>query len=564
MQIFKIDSINRKNNNINFQSKRTLTRVKIQPKMDMFCKSPEIKEALMNNFIKLRDGFAEKLYPIALEASIADWNFYINSNDEKFKVMSEASDEYEKLWQDKNLYNEFLRLKDVELSKHEKKQLKNIIKGFEDQLNSGEDLKQLRNKENEIAQKYNSYVPKIDGKETTKAEINKILETESNPELRQKAYEANVKGGDLIASDLQEFAKMRNAYARTKGYSNYFEYKLKDAYEVDINELENLLEDIYSQSKDLIEIKVNENKKDLSEFFGINNDDLKSYHYGFLTDNNPEKKVNDYLKTKEQVVEIAKKAYKKMGYDIDKLQEEGKLTLDLFPRKNKNTHGFCFYIESGKDARILANLTNNTTSLDTLNHELGHCVYTLGHSKDLPYFDKEEYPAMTEAVAMMMQDLGKRENILDDIVDKDILKEYKKTFVDDEVKFLTKALTLINFEKEMYKNPDQDLKKLWRDMKVKYQMRSEKEELDNGWATIPHFLSHPAYYQNYFRATIIKAQMYNYLTSKLGNLTENKNTSKVLKDELFKFGISMEENELIENMTGKKLSVEDFIKSIKD
>ena len=125
MQIFKIDSINRKNNNINFQSKRTLTRVKIQPKMDMFCKSPEIKEALMNNFIKLRDGFAEKLYPIALEASIADWNFYINSNDEKFKVMSEASDEYEKLWQDKNLYNEFLRLKDVELSKHEKKQLKN-------------------------------------------------------------------------------------------------------------------------------------------------------------------------------------------------------------------------------------------------------------------------------------------------------------------------------------------------------------------------------------------------------------------------------------------------------
>ena len=70
----------------------------------------------MNNFIKLRDSFAEKLYPIALKASIADWNFYINSNDENFKVMSEASDEYEKLWQDKDLYNEFLRLKDVELS----------------------------------------------------------------------------------------------------------------------------------------------------------------------------------------------------------------------------------------------------------------------------------------------------------------------------------------------------------------------------------------------------------------------------------------------------------------
>ena len=169
---------------------------------------------------------------------------------------------------------------------------------------------------------------------------------------------------------------------------------------------------------------------------------------------------------------------------------------------------------------------------------------------------------MTEAIAMMMQDLIKRENILNEIVSIDILNEYKNTFIDDEVKFITKALTIINFEKEMYKNPDQDLKKLWHDMKVKYQMRSEKEEIDNGWATIPHYLSPPAYYQNYFRATIIKAQIYNYLKEKLGNITENFKTAEVLKEELFKFGISKEENELIENFTGKKLSVDDFFKSL--
>ena len=32
-----------------------------------------------------------------------------------------------------------------------------------------------------------------------------------------------------------------------------------------------------------------------------------------------------------------------MGYDIDNMS----ITLDLFPRKNKNTHGFCFEIEAG-------------------------------------------------------------------------------------------------------------------------------------------------------------------------------------------------------------------------
>ena len=562
MKILKTEiyNLNKKNNNINFQSKPILTKTKIQPKMDLFCKSSELKEALMNKFVKLRESFSEKLYPIILKLNISDWNFYINSTDENLEIMTKNSDELTKLWQDKNLYNEFLKLKNKITDEHEKKQLKDIIKSFEEELNSGEDLKQLRDKENEIAKKYNSYVPKIDEKETTKVEISEILQKEKDVDLRKKAYEANIIGGDLIAEDLREFAKLRNEYAKKQGFSNYFEYKLKDSYEVDINELEILLNDVYNKTLPIIKNIINKEQENLKKVFNV--EDLKPYHYGFLSEDKPEKKVNDYITTKEQMVEIAKKAYKGMGYDIDKLQQEGKLTLDLFPRKNKNTHGFCFGIDQEADARILANLTNDAHSLETLNHELGHCVYTLGTVKTLQYFDREQYPAMTEAVAMMMQDLQKRENVFKGIVNNDVLNEYKQTFIENEINFITKALTIINFEKEMYKNPDQDLKQLWHDMKVKYQMRDKKEELDNGWATIPHYLSHPAYYQNYFRATIIKAQMYNYLREKLGNITENSKTAEVLKEELFKYGISMEENELIENFTGKKLSVDDFFKSL--
>lgn len=564
MKVLKIESFYIKNNkNINFKSKPFLTKVKNQPKIDMFCKSNEVKSALMENFINLRNSFSEKLYPILKKYSISEWNFYINSTDENLEIVNKNYNEYKKLWQDENLYKEFLKLKNIDLNKHEKKQLKEILENFEKELNSGKELKELQDIENEIAKKYNSYIPKIDGKETTKSEINKILETEKNQNLRQKAYNANIQGGDLIAEDLKEFAKKRNEYARTKGYSNYFEYKLKDSYEVDLKELENLLDDIYSKSQDLIKETQNKIKEELSKEFGIEKENLKSYHYGFLTEKNPEKKVNDFIKNKEQILEIAKKTYLGMGYDIEKLEKDGKLTLDLYPRKGKNTHGFCFGIDQEADARILANLTNNSMSLETLNHELGHCIYTLGTVKTLPFFDREQYPAMTEAIAMMMQDLQKREDVLKDLIPQELLNEYRKNHIKDEVNFICKALTLINFEKEMYKNPEQDLKKLWHDMKVKYQMRSEKEELDNGWATIPHFLSHPAYYQNYFRATIIKAQIYNYLKEKLGNITENPKTSEILKKELFQYGISMEENELIENMTGKKLTVDYFIKSLK-
>ena len=67
----------------------------------------------------------------------------------------------------------------------------------------------------------------IDGKETSNAEISKIMQNEKNIELRKKAYEAKLKGGDLIAEDLIEFAKIRNEFAITKGYKNFFEYLLK-------------------------------------------------------------------------------------------------------------------------------------------------------------------------------------------------------------------------------------------------------------------------------------------------------------------------------------------------
>ena len=562
MKVLKINqTLNIKTfNNI----KPPLTKPLITPKIDMFCKSAEVRKGLENKFIELRESFAEKLYPAYLKQSDADWNFYINSTDENLALLTKFEDEFYDLYRDKTTYDKFKTLKSFaydKLNKHEQKHLDNILKNFEDELNAGEELKNLRAKESEIAQKYNSYVPTLDGKEVTKAEITKILETETNPEIRQKAYSAIIKGADLIADDLKEFAEMRNAYARKKGYPNYFEYKLKEEFEVDINELTALLEDIHLKSKDKISEILNKNYSELKSIFNVN--ELELYHYGLKPKNDPESLVNTYFKDREQIVEISKNTYNAMGYDVEKFLKEGKLTLDLFPRKGKNTHGFCFNIDAGKDARILANLTNNSHSLDTINHEMGHCVYTLGVSPELTFFDREEYPALTEAVAMMMGDIHKKENILKDIIPADLLKDFKNTLKEDDAKFIAWSNVLINFEHEMYKNPNQDLAKLFHDLKVKYQMIDKNSKPDNYWASIPHFLSHPAYYQNYFRATLMKAQIYNYLKSQLGNITENPKTAELMKEKLFKYGLSMEENELIENMTGKPLSCDDFINSLK-
>lgn len=517
---------------------------------------------MQNNdkYFKLRDEFGNKLSKVQYDTELAAWNFYTNSSDENLSKYTEAQENFSNLFKDETFYT---KLKEVQTQglddKHLSKQLKDLIKAFYNEIESGNELKALRDKENDIASKYNAYVMKIDSKPVSKAEIMKILETETDVSLREKAYEANVNAGDVIAEDLVELVKMRNEYAKTKGYDNYFDYMIEDSYDISPQSLDKLLNGVYDKIKTKSYEFEKDRQNELAQSFGIDSSDLMDYHFRFLPSDNPEKIVNDYIKDGEQVVDLAKKVYKNMGYNVDNMG----ITLDLFPRKNKNTHGFAFCIEPGKDARILANLTNNTNSLDTIMHELGHCVYDIGIDTTLPFIEQSPSSSvMTEAVAMMMGDLPKMENMLSGTVPELALKKFKAELKKDDANFVSRSLQIIEFEREMYKNPDQDLKALWKNLKQKYLFRGENTYINNEWATIPHYLSHPGYYQNYFRAALYKAQLYNTLKNNLGNITENPQTAAFLNKNLFKYGASMEDEDLIEKITGKALSEDDFCRRI--
>ncbi|MBR1775444.1 hypothetical protein IJ750_00010 [bacterium] len=512
----------------------------------------------LEKYIKLREEFSLKLEPAAINAEKTCWNFYTDSTEENAKNYETAQDNYSKLFQNREFFERFSQIDADVLPKHEAKQLKDLMKEFDEELNTGEALKALRKKENEIAKKLNSYVPKIDGREVSKTEITKILQTESDEGIRKKAYDAKTLGGELIAEDLIDFIKMRNEYAKTKNYSNYFDYKLKESYDVETEFLNNLIDEVYKGAKDKIKDIQEDKYKKLRRFFKTDN--LKPYHHGLLLEDNPEKGVNEILEN-YNVEEISKQIYAGMGYDVEGMVNSGKLTLDLYPRKGKNTHGFCFGVEAGKDSRILANLTNNVISLDTLNHEMGHCIYDLGISSALPFLDKQpSSPALTEAIAMMMGDIMKKENVLKDIIPPELLKRFKGSHKEDEAAFVSRSLLIIDFEREFYENSDTNPSKLWNNLTKKYLNRDDGE--DSVWATIPHYLSHPAYYQNYFRATIMKAQIYAFLRSKLGELTYNKTVADYMQKNIFSLGASVEEYDLIKNLTGKAFSAEDFIKSL--
>ena len=528
--------------------------------MDSVSFSNTVKQTNDEKFVELREKISKGLQPVLEGEEAAAWDFYINSTPENLEKMNAASDRQSEFFDDKETYaklkaiNESGGVQDTKLQK----QLKKLTSQFGDGIEYKEEIEAINKKENEISQKLNSFQMKIDGENVSKAQIQKIMETETNPEVRKKAAYAKIASGDLIADDLVELVKLRNDLAQKKGYNNYFEMKISEDYDIEPEALDKLLGQVAENTKASNQKVMTNRKAELSKAFGVAPEELRSYHFGLLTGEDPEKIVNDEIKTKEQVVDMSKKAYMGMGYNVDELP----ITLDLFPRANKNTHGFSFPITPGKDARILANLTDNASSVDTLMHELGHSVFTVKTDSSLPYLEQDTTSTMTEAVAMMMGDMIRTEGLAKDLVSPEVNEKFAKSLGEQEASFVGSSMTIIDFERNMYANPDQDLKQLWKDLSVKYKGRNEVDEPTNEWATVPHFLSHPGYYQNYFRSSLIKAQLYEALTDKFGKLTENTKTAEYLDEHIFQYGGSKDDNEILRDVTGKDLSAEAFCNRI--
>ena len=413
--------------------------------------------------------------------------------------------------------------------------------------------------------KFNSYRGKVGGKVYSNGELRKMLEDEKNVDKRKEIYEALNGGGELIAKDLVKLVKIRNKFAVKKGYPDYFTMVLKESYNVDKDKLFKLLDDLAVQTEKTSKKFYMQHYQKLADAFNISVDKLRPWHYGLVMEDNPFKQANKYIKNKDDLLPLTKKLYEKMGWDIDKMP----IQYDIFPRENKNQHDICFRIDCPNDIRILANLREeDMNSIEVLNHEDGHAVYDNGISNHIPYLDRgPASSAATEAVAMLMESLPYRENqFLQENLNmpKALAEKLEKKRKEYLVHFVRAYLLLINFEKEMYENPNQDLDKLWFNLGKKYCNKNIPEKTTNEWANISHFLTHPGYLQNYLRAEIMAAQIYKSVTDKFGPMTQNPQVANYFTTKMFKPGSILTEDEVLIRLTGSPLKPDAFSEQIKD
>ena len=538
----------------------------------LFGCGPGTQERQLDSFIA---AHVEKIKPMAKETHLAYWEAANSGRPEDYNRVSELEFEIRQVYTSEE---DFALLKQIRDSGQVKnamlgRQLDVLYNAYLEHQIEPELLKRMVELGTEIEKNFSIFRGAIEGEKVTDNQIREILKTENDVDRRKAAWLASKQVGPVVAGDLVRLVKLRNEAARKVGFENYHTLSLTVA-EQDVKELDRIFGQLYElTNKPFAELK-GELDSVLAVKYGVSVGELRPWHYHdpFFQESPLvyDLDLDMYYEDKD-VKELAVKFYDSIGLPVDSMLERS----DLYEREGKNPHAFCTDIDKEGDVRILCNLKNNEQWMETMLHELGHAVYDKYHDPEVPYLLRE--PAhifTTEAIAMLFGRLSRDATWMQQMLElsdeqrADIEKVSGKYATLKQLIFVRWAMVMYDFEKQLYRNPEQDVNSLWWQMVQKYQLVKKPEgRTEPDWAAKIHFTIAPVYYHNYVLGELLASQLHNHIVRETLHLESDKNMSYVgqhqvgafLKEQVFEPGAVYHWNGMIERATAEPLTPKYFV-----
>jgi peptidyl-dipeptidase A len=130
--------------------------------------------------------------------------------------------------------------------------------------------------------------------------------------------------------------------------------------------------------------------------------------------------------------------------------------------------------------------------------------------------------------------------------------------------FLRWAITLVRFERELYRSTGQNLNQLWWNLVETIQNVTPPADRNRpDWAAKMHLATSPAYYQNYVLGELFASQLLHVVhTAVVGSpsYVGNVQVGDYLIEKVFKPGARQEWNKLVTVATGEDLNPDHFIR----
>ena len=415
---------------------------------------------------------------------------------------------------------------------------------------------------------FNTFRADLDGERTGENRIREILESSDDLAFRERAWAASKQIGAEVAPHLLELVAARNDAARKLGYANYYSMSF-ELDELDVGEVFATFDVVIEGSQAAYERYKGRLDAGLAERFGITIEELRPWHYGdpFFQEAPAADLALDRWFEARPLEQTVTAYFDAVGFDVRPILARS----DLYERDNKCQHAFCTDIDRKGDVRILCNLTPTEYWVATLLHELGHGVYDDGIDPALPYFLRTAaHLITTEASAMLFGRLARSGAWLVRYAGMPAAEaaaaetELTRVRVAQHIHVARWVPVMAYFERALYRDPTQDLNRLWWDLVERFQLvtRPEGRESEADWAAKIHFSVAPAYYQNYLLGEILASQLQEHLLQTTGSwesYVESPEVARFLNERLYSIGRSTDWRGSVEHATGRSLDVGPFL-----
>ncbi len=514
----------------------------------------------------------QTVIPLSIDYSVKFWELSINGTPEREKALVDAKERYLKVYSNKSDFRQLQgwRSKASQLPAVEGRVLKLIYDTYVPHQIDDEVLRDIVERETEIENLFNTFRAGFEGGHASDNELRDILHTETSITRRKAAWEASKQVGHAVAPKLLELIKIRNREAKKLGYPDYFSmmFELQELNEQWVFSLFDRLDKAsltaFAEMKRSLDAA-------LKTRYVINDSECYPWLYAdpFFQEfpsAGASESLDNVFKGRD-IQALTRSHYESIGLNVDDLMKAA----DLYEREGKSQHAFCLDVDHAGDVRVLCNIRDNERWMSTMLHEFGHAVYDKYHDPAIPFtLRTPAHILTTEAIAMLNGRMSKNPEWLTTIGGlsagdaRRLSATAFLTLRSEMLIFLRWALTLVRFERELYRNPDQDLNRLWWEHVERYQMVTPPANRNlPDWASKNHLATSPAYYQNYVLGELMASQLLQFIHYKVvcaESYVGNAQVGTYLVERVFKPGARQEWNEMIRLATGEELRPDHFVR----
>lgn len=413
---------------------------------------------------------------------------------------------------------------------------------------------------NELHYVISTHRTQIDGALLSEREVRTGLRTLMSEERRQEIWQRYMAIGEKVAPGLLQLVRMRNQVAKEKGFADFFEMKLFSQ-EVDWNEIADQITQLRGQLDRDYRVAKEKVDRDVLDRYCKLSSQIQPWHYThpFI--------AHGYTPESPMMWDISQLS-DRLSVWLARAGIIIKHTLksaDWLGRSGKSQANCCLNIDRGNDIRVMGNVDSNHDGLRLYLHEIGHAVYESQIDRQLPFALRQ--PAhifLSEAVALLFERLKEEDVWLQKMgIGSNVCNLARKVYRDQRLMRLYWTMTVVKFERELYRNPEGPLNEIWwREVEAGTGMTRPDNWNYPYWAAIAHLTTLPVYYYNYLFGEIASAQLRQSLDAQWGCWFGGESLAHI-RDTIYRPGASRSWKELLEDCTGSNLSsdgiINDFI-----